>query len=421
MNDSPRARANGPRQVLSDAPDVRQGPPDMREARPDIVVVGAGPAGSVSALLLARSGQAVLVLDRAHFPRAKACGECLNPGAVRVLERLGLADEIEGLAPALLAGWDLVAPSGRVFAATFPGSRRTAWGLDRERFDAALLAAARAAGAQVRTGVRVVAVEPPAATGQADATGAADAGPTVHLHGGEVLRPRWVVGADGLHSVVARSLSVTGPAGIRKASLSLHLEGVRGLSPSRGRMALGGPLTVGLAPLDPGGARWTLSVVVASRDARRLPRTPRGLIALAATRVAEVRDALPAGPLLGSGPFDWPTSAVGGERVVLVGDAAGYFDPLTGQGLYRAMRSAELAATALTDTLRGGRTSRDTLGSYGRSLRRAFRSGRLLQHGIERLRTHPRLLEGCLRWLDRARLLDRTVALLGDVYARERP
>jgi flavin-dependent dehydrogenase len=397
---------------------VREAPPDVRHAPPDVVVVGAGPAGSVSALLLARSGQAVLVLDRARFPRTKACGECLNPGAVRVLERLGLADEIRGLTPARLAGWDLVAPSGRVFAATFPGSRRTAWGLDRKRFDAALLAAARAAGARVRTGVRVVAVDP---AGAADATGQADAGPTVHLHGGDVLRPRWVVGADGLHSVVARSLSVTGPVGIRKASLSLHLEGVRGLSPTRGRMALGGPLTVGLAPLDPDGARWTLSVVVASRDARLLPRTPRRLISLAATRVAEVRDALPAGPLLGSGPFDRPTSAVGGGRVVLVGDAAGYFDPLTGQGLYRAMRSAELAAAALTDTLRGGRTSRDTLGSYGKSLRRAFRSGRLLQHGIERLRTHPRLLEGCLRWLDRARLLDRTVAVLGDVYARERP
>jgi hypothetical protein len=71
--------------------------------------------------------------------------------------------------------------------------------------------------------------------------------------------------------------------------------------------------------------------------------------------------------------------------------------------------------------LHDGRTSRDALGSYGRSLHRAFRGGRRLQHGIEFLRTHPRVLETCLRGLERARLLDRTVAVLGDVYARERP
>jgi flavin-dependent dehydrogenase len=371
---------------------------------PAVVVVGAGPAGSAVAIRLARAGHRVTLLDRARFPRPKACGECLNPGAVAALDRLDVAGAVRALEPATLTGWDLAGTGARLFPASFPPGVGVGWGVAREALDHVLVRAARAAGAEVREGVRVRDVH----------TGTAAAGPVVVLADAPPIHPRLVVGADGLRSVVARSMGATSRPGRRKASLSLHVAGVRDLPRERGRLVLGGNLTVGLAPLDARGARWTLTVVVPSERAARLPRDPRGMLALASERVPALAGARPAGPLLGSGPFDWPTAPVVGDGVLLVGDAAGYYDPLTGQGIFRALRSAELAATVLDAALRSGRTSAEGLGSYAVSLRRAFRDGRRIQRVIEALRRRPRTLDASLDWLHRRGALDSLVAVLGD-------
>src|SRR5207302_1243084 len=86
-----------------------------------LVIVGGGPAGSAMARLLAQRGRSVTVVDRAAFPRAKPCGECLNPGAVAALERLGLLGSVLALGPARLDGWR-VESGGHVAVGTFPRS-----------------------------------------------------------------------------------------------------------------------------------------------------------------------------------------------------------------------------------------------------------------------------------------------------------
>ena len=124
----------------------------------DAVVVGAGPAGAASALLLARAGARVLLLDRARFPRDKPCSEYLSPATTAILERLGggILDAVEGAEHAKLYGMKVVAPSGAAMCGRFVDAPRPySFALPRTTFDTILVAAAERAGAVVRQGVMV--------------------------------------------------------------------------------------------------------------------------------------------------------------------------------------------------------------------------------------------------------------------------
>src|SRR6266702_925884 len=124
----------------------------------DVVVVGAGPAGATTALLLARAGASVLLVDRARFPRDKACSEYLSPATTEILERLGggVVDAVEGSAHAKLYGMKVVAPCGADICGRFRGGPRPySFALPRTTFDTILISAAARAGAEVREGVTV--------------------------------------------------------------------------------------------------------------------------------------------------------------------------------------------------------------------------------------------------------------------------
>src|SRR5437879_6501001 len=180
----------------------------------DAVVVGAGPAGATTALLLARAGADVVLLDRARFPRDKPCSEYLSPETVRILGRIepSVLTAVERAAPAKLYGMKVVAPDGTAMVGRFAARHR--WpsplpyglALPRTALDTILLRAAERAGAVVREETAVEDI--------------------VHDHGcvggvivrsgngnRETYRARVVVGADGLHSVVARRL------GLRRAGV----------------------------------------------------------------------------------------------------------------------------------------------------------------------------------------------------------
>src|SRR5688500_10950956 len=115
-------------------------------ATTDVIIVGAGPAGATTALLLARAGAGVLLLDRREFPRAKPCGDCLSAGASAILDRLGLTDAVHALPHARLRGWRISAPDGSTFSAKF-AQRTCALAVERRLFDGVLVAAAVSAGA----------------------------------------------------------------------------------------------------------------------------------------------------------------------------------------------------------------------------------------------------------------------------------
>ena len=191
----------------------------------EVLIVGGGPAGSSAAVALARAGVDVLIVDRARFPRDKPCAEYLSPEASRVLDAMGVLDRVEQSGAAALMGVRVRAPNGSVIAGDFiaghgyRGYRDRGLSVRREVLDAMLLDSARTAGARVLEGTRVVDVVLDGGRVRG-ARGLAETGQ-------RVLSAGFVVGADGLRSVVASRLGLAHRTRRpRRLALVTHYRGV---------------------------------------------------------------------------------------------------------------------------------------------------------------------------------------------------
>jgi flavin-dependent dehydrogenase len=337
----------------------------------DALVIGAGPAGAASAALLARVGFDVLVADRAQFPREKACSEYLSPEAVRVLDRLGVVGALEQAGARPLEGTIVYGPEGArlhgIFGEARPAPfRPTGLSVARRVLDLELVRAARAAGAGVLEGTRF---EDLVYDGGAVA-GAVLRGP----RGRRVIRSRLVIGADGLRSGVAARLGARSRGRLRRVAFVAHVAGVPGLARSA-EMHVGARGYVGLNPIGDDVANVALVVPASSAAGARgraseyffegLERFPgvRGRV----DRRQVVR------PVLATGPFAARSRRVTADGALLVGDAADFFDPFTGEGICAALRGAELVAAYAGAALgeRGAPTDRQLAG-YRRARIRAF-------------------------------------------------
>jgi flavin-dependent dehydrogenase len=120
--------------------------------------------------------------------------------------------------------------------------------------------------------------------------------------------------------------------------------------------------------------------------------------------------------VLATGPFDWPVRRAVADGALLVGDAAGYYDPFTGQGIFRALRGAELATATIDAALLRGDTSAAALLPYERRRKRAFGSGERLQRLIEAVVSRPRIFAPAAGWLRRSpTLANAMVRAAGDL------
>jgi menaquinone-9 beta-reductase len=303
----------------------------------DVLIAGGGPAGSIAAVVLARAGARVLVLDRARFPRDKLCGDTVNPGAMAILERLGLAGvTASGLD---VDGMIVTGDTGVRCQSTY-GVGAQGRALSRRTLDARLLAEAERAGASIDQGVLV---QGPLADGN-----------TVRgLIVGSLARPqqlkaRIVIAADGSGSRLARAAGLSKHARRpRRWAVGGYFEGVDFDDRARrfGEMHIRHGHYIGIAPLP--GHLTNACVVTADR---RALRDPASLLRETIRGDVQIRDRFarsrPVSPPVCFGPLAVDNSACGMAGLLLAGDAAGFIDPMTGDGLRFALRGGELAALA---------------------------------------------------------------------------
>ncbi len=303
----------------------------------DVAVVGAGPAGSVAALVLARGGARVALVDRAGFPRDKACGDLIGPRGVQVLLDLDL--DVTGVPR--LGDMAVIGPTGsRVVLPARPGRDYPGYALAvaRTRFDAMLRDAALDAGASP-VAARVVGCDP--------------AAPSVRLDDGSELRAGVVIGADGALSTVAdgaalcdASRSLWGFALRFYADDDVDLPTIVFWDESSGR---GLPGYGWVFPGESGGVNVGLGVGTGAQRrlgtgvTRHLPAFLEHLHRIGAT----TRTLTPSRSLGGWLRVGGVGTVPARGRVLLVGDAAGLVNPLQGEGIAHALTSGRAAARAV--------------------------------------------------------------------------
>lgn len=378
-------------------------------------MIGAGPAGSATALFLARAGYAVTLVDRAVFPRPKPCGEYLTPGAVRLLR-----DEL-GVLPALLAGGALPLTHETVVphrAASF-GGPTSALACPRTVTDSVLRNAAQAAGVRVVEGFQVRRI----LRGDAGIVGVSGTDADGQT---QIRTARVTVGADGTKSLLAREMGVVRPLPrLQRLALITHYQTQEGRRedaavtmhlPRDGSDACCG---VGAA-CGPEGTQ-NVNIVV--------PLSEGPLLAGQRQEYFEkrLRQSFPAvwemldgaaqiGPLHSVGCFGHHTARATADGAVLVGDAATFIHPFTGEGVFFALRGGQLAAESIGAALANGDTSACALSSYDAARRRELLPRYHLCDLVQRVvHSPPALAWASARLRRSAPLMELILQTIGDL------
>jgi menaquinone-9 beta-reductase len=382
----------------------------------DALIIGLGPAGSGLAQRLARAGRRVIAVDRATFPRDKACSEYLSPEGVRHLAELGVLDAVEQRSGRRIRGTTVVAPRGSRLTGIFARAgqrpfRETGLSVSRRVLDAMLVNAAASAGAEVREGTAFL--------GAIREAGAV-VGARLRRSDGRVeeVRARITIGADGLRSRVARELGPLTREPVRRWAFVAHVSGVRALSDTA-ELHVRADGYVGLNPI--GGDLANVALVVPAREMPAARGDVDDYFFSALERFESVRGRVRRAQLtrqiMVTGPFARRAARVIADGALLVGDAADFFDPFTGEGICAALRGAALAEPVISDALArsaGPAVPLALLRPYSRLRRRAFFGKWIVERLIGYGMLAPALFDRAVERLERRGLAHTMIGVTGD-------
>lgn len=366
----------------------------------DVLIVGAGPAGSAAAIQLARRGFRVVLADRASFPRDKPCGDYCDPGAVGVLAELGCLSDVLDAGGTVISTMRVVAQDGTEFTAPFPRGH----GLlcRRLRLDAVLVAQAARSGVEIVERCHI------------DDARVLEDRVEITSGRGQVFSGRLLIAADGMRSMTARRLGLYSELTAGRFTVGAYF--AVSAAGATGELHLGPGFYCGVARFGNDLANVCMAL---PRDALRR-QSPQHAFGHALAQLPRLRDELigarPVSTFRCSGPVGFRASQAVADRVMLAGDAAMQFDPMTGQGIFFALRSGSLAAETAADALTDGDLSRRALTPYLRRRASSFGRKRTVARVLHHLAFRPPLTPHLVSKL-RARpdLAAQLVGVTGDV------
>jgi geranylgeranyl reductase family protein len=314
----------------------------------DVAIVGGGPAGSSCAAFCALAGLRTLVLERERFPREKVCGDCLNPSCWPVLQRLGLTQQVWDLPHSKLKSVDFIGIDGHKVIVDLPTGEDCELSIKRSLFDHLVLKRARQLGAQVREETTVTRLFHDKNWKIATATG-------------ETFLARTLVGADGRNSTVARLGNLLPRPARERVALQAHVRLPQNFG-SRIVLQFLREGYSGQAPVN----ESELNLCLVGR-----PHTLSSL-----RQWAERHFEIPVDqPWRTITPLTRAPVPCAHESLFFIGDAARVVEPFTGEGIYYALRSGELASGAIAKII-SGKDRQLALGEFARAAAEMYR-GRL--------------------------------------------
>jgi menaquinone-9 beta-reductase len=356
----------------------------------DAVIVGAGPAGSATAIALAQRGYAVVLVDKQEFPREKLCGDFVNPSNWPIFRELGVEERVLAQPHAAVTGFRLTSCSGAEAesALSTENRRMVGLGIRRAQLDQLLLERAGEAGATIRTGCRI---ERLLRNGQewrfATSTD-------------ETWRAKLLVGADGRNSWIAQRLGMNSKAVMHGRSIGFQARlTCPGAAYNKVEIHLFPGGYAGVIGLGDGTINLCLSI-----DKQKLPTERLGEFLLTKWLPQNphlkklLHRSTSAGEFRSAYPVYFRRRRCVTNGALLVGDAARVSEPVTGEGLYFAMRSGLLAAETSDEALAGGDLSAKYLRSYGQKRKRLFRSRYALNSLIHFAIYRPALINPLIRF-----------------------
>ena len=292
----------------------------------EVTIVGGGPAGSSCAAFCVLAGLRTLVLERETFPREKVCGDCLNPSCWPVLERLDLAQQVRNLPHSKLDAVEFIAIDGHKALVDLPTGDGCELSVKRSLFDDLLLNRARELGAHVREGTTVTAL---ANSGNWE----------IETAIGESFSARTLIGADGRNSTVARLRSLLPQSTRERVALQAHIP----LPRNFGRRVVLQFLPEGYSGQAPvNETELNLCLVGRPPTIPKLRQWAEHHFEIAAHQAWRTIT-----------PLTRSSVPCAHSNLLFIGDAARVVEPFTGEGIYYALRSGELAADAISKISRG--------------------------------------------------------------------